>query len=208
MRNTFLVAEFLFGPPLLIISRNLQKHPADKMCHTKSPAKLLRDVKRMARFNENQKTTSNQILRKLSIITTSSIDIPPSKNHLEIVKLESISISPVKPRSLTFTTPILTDLPPDPLPCFYCDLVCPKPNLPDTPTSPYEVCYICQKPLSFFARELCNAVAPSSMKIAGVNISAIAFSRLWSMMVPVVLWSPRSNWPNWHRKHLVVSRLY
>ena len=160
------MAEFLFGLLLPKILRSHQKNSAasiDRMCHTKSPAKILRDVKKMARFNDKQKAKSKEILTKMSITTNSSIDIPPRENHLSTVRSVAISISPEKPatRSLSFTKPIMTDLPPDPLPCFYCDLVCPKPNLPDTPTSPYEVCYICLKPLCFFARdpmECCGSI--------------------------------------------------
>ena len=103
----------------------------------------------MSRLNDKQKAKSKEIRSKMSIITTSSINIPPRENHLGFVKCVSISISPEKPatRGLSFTKPIMTDLPPDPLPWFYCDLVCPKPNLPDTPTSRFEVCYIWLKPL-------------------------------------------------------------
>ena len=105
------------------------------MCHTKSPAKILRDAKRMAKYNELQKLKSNEIHTKMSIISTSLIDIPPSE------------VIPKKKQTLTLFRCSQTDLAPDPLPCIYCKLVSPFPNLPRTPTGPVPMCCVCTKPV-------------------------------------------------------------
>ena len=169
------------------------------MCNRNSPAKTLRNVKRMARFNDKQRTKATG--KQLSISVLSPIDIPPREKYLDIVRCASISISKPDPitSQLSFSKTSSTDLPPDPLPCFYCDLICPKPNLPETPTSPYEVCYICQKPLSYFARdpmECCGTLFHENCW--GEHLCKNWIDR-WCLLVPMVLWSPCTNWPTWHQ---------
>ena len=163
---------------------------------SKSPAKTLRDVKRMARFNYMKR--SNHDGSQSSITTQYPVDIPPSPKLLNTVKCVSISLSPPKPanKCLSITKTSSTDLPPDPLPCFYCDLVCPKPNLPDTPTSPFDVCYICQKPLSFFARdpmECCGSLFHENCW--GEHVCKTRIFR-WCLMVPMVLSGPHAQMTN------------
>ena len=125
------------------------------MGQPKSPSKILRNAIRMAKFNESKKmpnpTTTNVL--KLSTFKLPQVGIPPIKYLLNIVKTTSMSISPSTRNTLSCVQTSSTDLPPDPFSCFYCDLVCPKPNLPLTPTSPYQVCSICSKPLSYFSRD-------------------------------------------------------
>ena len=120
-----------------------------------SPAKLVRSVRRMANLNESKsfKTILSkeniQPLRKiLSFANQDSIDIPPKQKILALSKMPSFSIPPERlPPQLSYVNVCCTDLPPDPLPCFYCNLICPKPNLPPTPTRPIEMCSVCWKPL-------------------------------------------------------------
>ena len=89
----------------------------------------------MAKFNERQKLKSNETQTKLSIISTSSIDIPPSE------------VIPESKRKLTLSRCSQIDLAPDPLPCIYCKLVSPFPNLPRTPTGSELMCCVCTKPV-------------------------------------------------------------
>ena len=65
------------------------------MCN-KSPAKILRSVKRMTKFIEKKHET---------------VDIPPSSKILSLSQPTIISISP-SPKFLTFSTPVTADVPP------------------------------------------------------------------------------------------------
>ena len=130
----------------------------------------------MAKFNE-RKMLSSSAEKALSTVTLPTIDIPPRKKELHISKTTTVLVAPlVLPQNrLSYTRTSHTDLPPDPLPCFYCDLVCPKPNLPMTPTSPYEVCYICLKPLSNFARDPITCCGSVMHETAWENMTVIAY---------------------------------
>ena len=143
-----------------------------------SPAKLIRGVKRMANFNSRKSfkspapKLSKTILPQenfipphqvLSSVHQTSINIPPKTKTLSIEKLQLISIQPVdhpskrKPSNVKICS---IDIPPDPLPCFYCNLVCPRPNLPPTPTRPIQRCSVCWKPIREDVEPMycCNAV--------------------------------------------------
>ena len=137
------------------------------MCYKTSPAKLLRNVKRMAYFNEKAKENSIQkkfyslcitILPPVNIVPVPCVKLltfskPINTNILpkktfSLDKMPSISISPVylAPK-LSNINIYSTIIPPDPLPCFYCNLICQRPNLPPTPTRPIQMCYVCWKPI-------------------------------------------------------------
>ena len=121
------------------------------MCYKTSPAKLLRNVKRMAFFNE--KTKEKSIQKKLEPLTVTifpAVNIMPRVNPLTFSKSITTNILPKKTLPqlhLTNVNICSTDIPPDPLPCFYCNLVCPKPNLPPTPTRPIQLFSVCCKPI-------------------------------------------------------------
>ena len=120
------------------------------MCYKLSPAKCLRSVKRIAKFNE--KTERKSIEKKfepLSVTILPSINIMPKVKLLTVSKPIATNIlanfpSQIKLSKITICS---TDFPPDPLPCFYCNLICPKPNLPPTPTRPIQMCPVCWKPI-------------------------------------------------------------
>ena len=78
------------------------------MCH-QSPAKLMRNVKRMAKYNE----------RKAQILTikcVSNIDILPSKEFrpsLSVVFVQQTEIPPKPKPVLSFATATVLDIPPE-----------------------------------------------------------------------------------------------
>ena len=124
------------------------------MCQL-SPAKLLRSVRRMTKFIENKPIMYSLPLVKLrpSVLefsTPITTEIPPKRINLSTTKTVYISILPAntdQPNPLSVSNPCSIDIPLDPLPCLYCMLVSPKPNLPRTPTSPVPLCCICLKPV-------------------------------------------------------------
>ena len=74
------------------------------MCN-KSPAKILRSVKRMTKFIEKKHRTV------LSYISLPQVDIPPSSKILSLSQPRIISISP-SPKILSFSTPVTADVAP------------------------------------------------------------------------------------------------
>ena len=74
----------------------------------KSPYKVLRNVKRMAKYLEKKHADNSP---NLSILILSPINIPPSTNSLSFSQATSVSLSP-SPKSLSISTPVMTDLPP------------------------------------------------------------------------------------------------
>ena len=74
------------------------------MCN-KSPAKILRSVKRMTKFIEKKHETV------LSYKYLPQVDIPPSSKILSLSQPKIISISP-SPKILSFSTPVTADVAP------------------------------------------------------------------------------------------------
>ena len=142
------------------------------MCH-KSPAKVLRSVRRMTKFIERKPSA----IPTLGITVLPTIDITPSEKSLSfslptntnvfpimkslsVSKGDCISVPPnlKSNQTLSYSNVCSTDIPPDPFPCMYCMLVAPKPNLPRTPTSPVPLCSICARPIDdrFEPYECCD----------------------------------------------------
>ena len=121
------------------------------MCCKSSPAKLLRSVRRIAKFNDITKRKSiEKKFEPLCVTKLPSINIMPNVKVLTFAKPIATNILPKTTLSLEKLSKITicsTDFPPDPLPCFYCNLVCPTPNLPPTPTRPIQKCSVCWKPI-------------------------------------------------------------
>ena len=115
------------------------------MCY-KSPAKVLRSVRRLTRFMESKQDTFSFQTPTLNIFMLAliEINIPPVSKQLSFATLPQVSIPPITKLSNKLS---LADLPPDPLPCLYCKLVSPMPNLPRTPSGPEPLCSICTKPV-------------------------------------------------------------
>ena len=126
------------------------------------PAKVLRSVVWITKKLETKSSAlsvsvqpslnivplGKQLNKSLPILTS----FQPQKKILSVMKNFSISIPPseVKPKvkqKLTFVRCSQTDLAPDPLPCIFCKLVSPFPNLPRTPTGPVPICCVCTKPV-------------------------------------------------------------
>ena len=129
------------------------------MCH-KSPAKTLRNVKRITKFLEKKpELLTITPLPSVNIIPNRKLlqfsqpiitSYPPKKKALSISHgVVSMSIDPRKaPRKLlSLSNLCTTDIPPDPYPCMYCMLVAPQPNYPRTPTSPVPMCCVCKRPV-------------------------------------------------------------
>ena len=66
------------------------------MCQIKSPAKTLRNAKRMSKFNEKMQNVNLSLYKEnnLSILALPQIERPPKKKLLEVVNQTAISISP------------------------------------------------------------------------------------------------------------------
>ena len=128
----------------------------------KSPA---RNVKRMTKFIENkpQRLTIskqsfidiNPVWNRLCVSKEVSVDIPPRKKSLTITPRvafystnpkEGTNISNKKARKLSISDVCSTDIPPDPYPCFFCMMVCERPNIPN-PKSTDPICCVCRGPI-------------------------------------------------------------
>ena len=99
------------------------------MCY-QSPAKILRNVKRMTKFNESKP-------ERLSITRLPSINVEPlQKNRLAFSQTVIVEINPEKKhQNLSIVNVCSTEVPPDPYPCVYCMRVPPRPNYPEPPSS-------------------------------------------------------------------------
>ena len=126
---------------------------------------ILRNVKRMTKFIESKprklmicKQSSVDINPPQSSLCVSlevSVDIPPMKKSLAITPRvanhsinpkEGTNVSNKKSRKLSITDVCSTDIPPDPYPCFFCMMVCERPNIPNPkPTDP--ICCMCRRPI-------------------------------------------------------------
>ena len=127
---------------------------------TKSSARILRDVRRMTKFLESKNISVkpmklNPPQSRLCVSLEVSVDIPPMKKSLAITPRvanhsinpkEGTNVSNKKSRKLSITDVCSTDIPPDPYPCFFCMMVCERPNIPNPkPTDP--ICCVCRRPI-------------------------------------------------------------
>ena len=126
----------------------------------RSPAKVLRSVIRITKFLEKKTSPLSvtvqpslnifQPRKQLNISLPIQTSFMPQNKTLTMKKNSSISIPPSKVKiksKLTLARRSQTDIAPDPLPCIYCKLVSPFPNLPRTPTGPVPKCCVCTKPV-------------------------------------------------------------
>ena len=75
----------------------------------KSPSKVLRNVKRITKFLAKKAAEKKPLtLQKLP-----EIDIPPRIKILTLSQETNVSILPSPPRVLSFSKPVLTDIPPE-----------------------------------------------------------------------------------------------
>ena len=119
--------QFLFGPPQTIFyhpsnystsvpasSKELLLYCFKEMCHS-SPAKILRDVMRMTKYNENKssKLPSPTLSKPLSMEILPQINISPtlSKPALAIENLPQIDVPPL-PKVLSYSSPTFVAISP------------------------------------------------------------------------------------------------
>ena len=136
------------------------------MCN-RSPAKVLRSIKRIAKFIEKKhelltvhilpQVNIYPILKPLEVSLPTHTSIPPKKKTLTKSTTVHVSVPPPE-KLLSVAKVCFTDIHPDPLPCYYCMLVCERPNLPGIPNPLDPLCAVCQKPVDerFEPLECCN----------------------------------------------------